>query len=234
MAMRAAMHRLEPSALSQLLRGHPPGSDEREILSCSCGHKARYREMRVRRVLTAVIELSRARSWYLCPHCHNGQCPDDAVLDIEKTDFSPGVRRMLALVGSDAPFDHGRQQIELLAGLEVTAKTVERTAEAIIGADIRGGRTTGVDSARPATAPAHRHWSAHSHVLCGNGWNRCPRPENRNRRPVPARSKGEPDSMREAKLIWQAFSPRPRGTRKAMPYAIPNSTTYVAAIEIGQ
>ena len=42
---------------------------------------------------------------------------------------------MLALVGSEAPFDHGRQQIELLAGLEVTAKAVERTAEGI-GADI--------------------------------------------------------------------------------------------------
>jgi len=64
-----------------------------------------------------------------------GQCPADAVLDIEKTDSSPGVRRMLALVGSDAPFDHGRRQIELLAGLEVTAKAVERTAEAI-GEDI--------------------------------------------------------------------------------------------------
>ena len=36
---------------------------------------------------------------------------------------------MLALVGSEAPFDHGRQQMELLAGLEVTTKAVERTAE---------------------------------------------------------------------------------------------------------
>ena len=42
---------------------------------------------------------------------------------------------MQALVGQDAPFDHGRQQMKVLAGLEVTAKSVERTAEAI-GADI--------------------------------------------------------------------------------------------------
>ena len=33
--------------------------------------------------------------------------------------------------GSAAPFDHGRRQMEVLAGLEVTAKAVERTAEAI-------------------------------------------------------------------------------------------------------
>jgi hypothetical protein len=67
----------------------------------------------------------------MCPHCHNGQCPADAALDIEKTDLSPGVRRMLALVGAEAPFDHGRKQIQLLAGLAVTAKAVERTAEAV-------------------------------------------------------------------------------------------------------
>jgi hypothetical protein len=75
------------------------------------------------------------RPWYLCPHCHQGQFPADAELDIEHTDFSPGVRRMQALVGQEAPFDHGREQMKVLAGLEVTAKSVERTAEAI-GADI--------------------------------------------------------------------------------------------------
>ena len=42
---------------------------------------------------------------------------------------------MHALVGQDAPFDHGREQMKLLAGLEVTTKSVERTAEAI-GEDI--------------------------------------------------------------------------------------------------
>src|SRR6266853_6354797 len=51
------------------------------------------------------------------------------------TEFSPGVRRMQALVGQEAPFDHGREQLQLLAGLEVTTKSVERIAEAI-GGDI--------------------------------------------------------------------------------------------------
>lgn len=39
MAMRAAMHRAGAGALSQLLRGHPPGPDEREI-PCPCGYQA--------------------------------------------------------------------------------------------------------------------------------------------------------------------------------------------------
>jgi hypothetical protein len=64
-----------------------------------------------------------------------GQFPVDVELDIENTEFSPGVRRMQALVGQEAPFDRGREQLQLLAGLEVTTKSVERTAEAI-GADI--------------------------------------------------------------------------------------------------
>jgi hypothetical protein len=52
-------------------------------------------------------------------------------LDIKDTELSPGVRRMQAVVGQEAPFDHGRQQMKLLADLEVTTKAVERTAEAI-------------------------------------------------------------------------------------------------------
>lgn len=131
------MHHAGATALSQLLRGNPPGPEEREIL-CPCGQKARYREMRSRNVLTAVGEIRFLRAWYLCPQCQSGQCPADAVLDIEKAGMSPGVRRMLALIGSEAPFDHGRRQIQLLAGLEVTAKAVERTAEAI-GGDIAQG-----------------------------------------------------------------------------------------------
>ena len=78
------------------------------------------------------------RPWYLCAHCHVGQFPADVELDIEKTDFSPGERRMQAMVGQEAPFDQGREQMKLLAGLEVTAKSIERTAEEI-GVDIAEG-----------------------------------------------------------------------------------------------
>jgi hypothetical protein len=145
MAMRSAMHQAGAAALGQLLRCAPPGPDQREI-PCPCGRQARYREMRSRRVLTAVGEVEFVRPWYLCPQCHSGQCAADAAWDIEKTDLSPGVRRMLALVGSETSFDHGRQQMELLAGLEVTAKAVERTAESI-GADIAGREQAAVDQA---------------------------------------------------------------------------------------
>ena len=38
---------------------------------------------------------------------------------------------MLAVVGQEVAFDHGRQQMKVLANLEMTTKAVERTAEAI-------------------------------------------------------------------------------------------------------
>jgi hypothetical protein len=59
---------------------------------------------------------------------------------------------MLALVGQEAPFDHGRQQIERLAGLEVTSKNVERTAEAI-GEDIAVGERAEIQRAKQLDLP---------------------------------------------------------------------------------
>jgi hypothetical protein len=134
MALRTALHRAGAAALSALLRFPAPAGGLRTV-PCGCGRAAHYRELRTKPVLTAVGPVEVSRPYYGCPHCHVGQCPADVELDIERTEFSPGVRRMQALVGQAAPFDHGREQMKVLAGLEVTAKSVERTAE-VIGADI--------------------------------------------------------------------------------------------------
>ena len=57
-------------------------------------------------------------------------------LDIDKTDLSPRRAATMAAVGGEAPFAQGQSQMKLLAGLEITAKAVERTAEPI-GADMK-------------------------------------------------------------------------------------------------
>jgi len=132
MAVRSAMHRAGAAALTELLEFPAPANSQRTV-ACPCGQPAPYRELRSKPVLTAVGQVQVSRPYYLCPHCHTGQFPVDVELDIERTEFSPGVRRMQALVGQQAPFDHGREQMQVLAGLEVTTKSVERTAEAIGG-----------------------------------------------------------------------------------------------------
>jgi len=134
MLVRSAMHQAGAAALTELLRCAAPTGDQR-TLPCGCGQQAHYRELRSKPVLTVVGKVEVSRPYYLCPHCHAGQFPTDVELDIENSEFSPGVRRMQAVVGQEAPFDHGRQQMKLLADLEVTTKAVERTAE-VIGENI--------------------------------------------------------------------------------------------------
>ena len=121
--------------MSQLLEFPAPGKEEEDTLACSCGQQAHYHGLRSKAVLSALGWVEVSRPYYLYAHCGRRQFPVDVELDIENTEFSPGVRRMQAMVGHEAPFADGREQMKTLAGLEVTTKSVERTAEAI-GADI--------------------------------------------------------------------------------------------------
>ena len=150
-AVRAAMHRAGALALTELLR-FPVPTDDQKSIPCSCGQTADYQDLRSKTILTIVGDVVVSRPYYLCRHCHNGQFPADIELDIEKVLLSPGVRRMLALVGQEAPFDHGREQMKQLANLKVTTKAVERTAEAI-GADIAAGEQEQIHSAMQLNLP---------------------------------------------------------------------------------
>jgi hypothetical protein len=101
-ALRAALHQAGAAALAELLKA--PAAEQRQ-LPCPCGHPAQYQELRCKPVLTIVGPVRVSRPYYLCASCGVGQFPVDAELDIENTEFSPGVRRMHALVGQEAPFD---------------------------------------------------------------------------------------------------------------------------------
>ena len=151
MAVRSALHQAGAAALTQLLPFAAPPPDQ-PSLPCGCGQQAQYQQLRSKPLLTVVGPATVSRPYYLCPHCHEGQFPADVALDIENTEFSPGVRRMLATVGQEAPFDHGRQQMKLLAQLEVTTKAVERTAEAI-GQDIAAREQEQIDRAMQLDLP---------------------------------------------------------------------------------
>jgi hypothetical protein len=120
---------------------------------CTCGRPARYHDRRRKRILTALGPVEFERGYYVCPNCHRGQSPRDRELDVEGAECSPAVRRMLAAVGAETSFEQGREQLELLAGLEVTAKAVERQAEAI-GADIEVGEQREIRRAKQLDLPA--------------------------------------------------------------------------------
>jgi hypothetical protein len=151
MAVRSTVHQAGALALTALLQFPAPAAAPR-TRPCSCGQAAHYGGLRSKPVLTVVGRLEVSRPYYLCPDCHTGQFPADVELDIENTEFSPGVRRMQGLVGQEVPFDHGREQMKVLAGLEVTAKSVERTAEAL-GADISQREQEEIQKALPLGFP---------------------------------------------------------------------------------
>jgi hypothetical protein len=228
MALRSAMHHAGATAFSELLHFPIPTAAQRSI-PCACGHRAGYQELRSKPVLTAVGEVTVSRPYYLCTHCHRGQFPADVELDIEETEFSPGVRRMLATVGQEAAFDRGRRRMKLLAGLEVTTKAVERTSEAI-GEDIGAREQIEIQRAVQLDLP----------VIVGE--------------PIPVlyvqvdgtgvpvvkketvgrqgKTEGQPSHTREAKL-GGVFT---QTTWDEEGYAIrdPSSTTYVGAIETAE
>jgi hypothetical protein len=134
MLVRDSMHRAGAATVQRLLC--MPVPHDREV-PCGCGREARYHESRHKQLLTMLGPVAFDRAYYVCAGCHQGQSPRDQELDVVGTECSPGVRRMMAVVGSESSFDRGRQQLQLLAGLEVTTKAVERHAEAI-GTDIVG------------------------------------------------------------------------------------------------
>ncbi len=132
MATRATLHRAGAALLKELLAPPEPFPPQ---VSCGCGQGARFHGMRPKQLVTVLGPVETERPYYVCGHCHQGQSPRDQELDVVGTAYSPGVRRMMAVVGSETSFAQGREQLHLLAGLEVTAKGVERQAEAT-GADI--------------------------------------------------------------------------------------------------
>ena len=106
MAIRSTVHQTGAAAVTELLRFQTPDDDHRTV-PCACGQVAKFEGVRSRPILTVVGWARIQRPYYLCAACHSGQFPADVQLDIHKTDFSPGVRRMLAAVGSESPFAQG-------------------------------------------------------------------------------------------------------------------------------
>jgi hypothetical protein len=228
MAMRSALHHAGALALSELLQFPVPTPEQRSI-SCPCGHRAGYQELRSKSVLSAVGEVTVSRPYYLCAHCHRGQFPADAELDIEDTELSPGVRRMQAIVGQEAPFDHGRQQLRLLADLEVTTKAVERTAEAI-GEDIAARQQAEIQRAMQLDLPVvvGKSIPVLYAQIDGTG---VPvvRKETVGRQ---GKIEGEPAHTREAKL--GCVFTQTTCDEEGYPIRDPDSTTYVGAIETAE
>ena len=228
MAVRSALHRAGAAALSQLLQ-FPAPSDEQRRVPCACGQRAHYHQLRTKPLVTVLGPVEISRPYYWCPTCHTGQCPADRELDIENTELSPGVRRMQALVGQEVPFDHGREQMKMLADLEVTSKSVERTAEAL-GADLAQREQEAIRQALQLDLPAMAGKPIPILYVQMDGTGvPVVKKETVGRQ---GKVEGQPAHTREVKLgcVFTQTTWDPKG----YPMREPDSTTYTGAIETAE
>jgi hypothetical protein len=228
MMVRSAMLQAGATILTKLLQFPAPAADQR-IVACSCGHPAHYRELRSKPVLTVVGKVEVSRPYYLCLHCHTGQFPADVELDIENKEFSPGVRRMQAVVGQAVPFEQGRQQMKLLADLEVTTKGVERTAEAI-GGDIAAREQEEIQRAVQLDLPIVVGEPIPILYLQMDGTGvPVVKKETVGRQ---GKTEGQPSHTREVKL--GCVFTQTTWDKEGFPLRDPDSTTYTGAIETAE
>ena len=78
------------------------------------------------------------RAWYHCQHCHQGFSPRDRALGLKESSLSPAALRMTGVTAARVSFAETRELLQELAGLEVDAKQVERSAEALGGEIAQG------------------------------------------------------------------------------------------------
>jgi len=227
-ALRTALHQAGAAAVSQLLQFEAPSPEHRR-LPCPCGHHANYQGLRSKPLLTVVGPAQVLRPYYVCGQCHQGQFPADLELDIADKEVSPGVRRMLAVVGAAAPFDQGRQQMKVLADLEVTTKAVERTAEAI-GGDIAQGERRQIQRAVQLDLPVVIGDRVKILYVQMDGTGvPVVRKETIGRQ---SKTDGQPAHTREAKL--GCVFTQTTTDKEGRPMRDPDSTTYVGAIETAE
>ena len=132
--VRSSMHEVGRKLLERVLNANGSGYQGSSI-RCEEGHRSRFVGYRTKEVSTVLGPVRVDRSYYYDPQCGRGSCPRDAELDIERTGFSPGMRRMMARVGALRPFGQGETDMRELAGVEVTAKDIERISNQI-GAEV--------------------------------------------------------------------------------------------------
>ena len=136
---------------------------------------------------------------------------------------------MDAMVGQQGPFDRGREQMKLLAGLEVTTKSVERTAEAI-GTDIAAREEREIRKAVQLDLPVIVGEAIPILYVQMDGTGvPVVKKETEGRK---GKTDGQPAHTREVKL--GCVFTQTRWDEEGYAIRDPDSTTYVAAIETAE
>ena len=136
--LRAGLLRLGGSMLGGLLsadRGH-----RGPRVPCGNGHQARFAGYRDKSFGTVLGLVTVTRAWYHCAECGHGLAPRDAELGVARESMSPGLAAMNDIAAAAGPFAGAARLLEEIGGVRLTAKRVERAAEASGAAVAAAGR----------------------------------------------------------------------------------------------
>jgi hypothetical protein len=136
--IRAGLLRLGGSMLGEVLSADRGYRGPR--VRCLNGHEAVFTGYRDKSFDTALGLITVTRAWYHCAQCGHGLAPRDAELGVAGTSMSPGLAAMNDLAAAAGPFAGAARMLEDLAGIRLTAKRVERAAEASGAALAAAGR----------------------------------------------------------------------------------------------
>ena len=127
-AMRAALTSAGARMLEAVLAGEDGYCGPRA--RCGCGGRAGYAGSRDKTVTTVLGSVTLRRAWYHCRECHSGFAPEDEQLGVGGVSVSAGLAEMIALAGAEVSFARAAGLLSGLAGISVSARTIERSAEA--------------------------------------------------------------------------------------------------------
>jgi len=129
-AARRQALRLAARALEQRLNADTT-DHAGPALPCSCGGVAQYHGRHGKTFESVLGPLHLERAYYHCAKCESGFCPRDRALRMELFSVTPGVLRMTGSTAALVSFAESSALLHELAGVEVSAKQVERAAEAL-------------------------------------------------------------------------------------------------------
>jgi hypothetical protein len=128
MAIRTAMVQVGGSLLAGLLGADAGYRGPR--IACGAGHAAEFLSYRDKTFDTVLGPVTVSRAWYHCQACKQGMAPRDAELGVAGDTMSRGLAKMTARAAAAEPFTTGSGLLADLAGIQVSARRIERHAEA--------------------------------------------------------------------------------------------------------
>ena len=147
--IRAGVLKLGGGMLGKLLAADPGHRGPR--VPCGQGHEAGFAAYRDKVIDTVLGPVTISRAWYHCAACGHGLAPRDAELGVAGQSMSPGLAAMNDRAAAAGPFAKAAALLEHLAGVRLTVKRVERTAEAS-GTAKAAATGTGPRSSPPASS----------------------------------------------------------------------------------